>query len=70
MARLNKQDIAQLADDELVEKIKSMKQLYQQKKFNHVIAQLDNPLELRMMRKDIARLLTELRKRQLAKKEK
>lgn len=62
---LNKEDIAQLTTEELVEKVKSEKQLYTKMKFNHTVTPLDNPLVLRAKRRDIARLMTELRKRQL-----
>lgn len=62
---LNKEDIAQLTTEELVEKVKSEKQLYTKMKFNHTVTPLDNPLLLRAKRRDIARLMTELRKRQL-----
>lgn len=62
---LNKEDIAQLTNEELVEKVKSEKSLYTKMKFNHTISPLDNPLTLRAKRRDIARLMTELRKREL-----
>ncbi len=62
---LNKEDIAQLTTEELVEKIKSEKTLYTKMKFNHVVSPLDNPLTIRVKRRDIARLMTELRNREL-----
>jgi large subunit ribosomal protein L29 len=62
---LNKEDIAQLTNEELVEKVKSEKALYTKMKFNHTISPIDNPLTIRAKRRDIARLMTELRKRQL-----
>ena len=36
-------------------------------RFDHAIKGLDNPLSIRDVRKDIARLNTELRRRELAK---
>ncbi|GIV34180.1 MAG: 50S ribosomal protein L29 [Chitinophagales bacterium] len=62
---LKKQDIAEFANDELVEKIKEEKTKYIKAKFNHAVSPLDNPLSLREMRRNIARLKTELRKREI-----
>lgn len=63
---LNKQDIKEWSSDELAERIRSEKLRLQKARFNHAIAGLDNPMELRAMRRDIARLSTELRRRQIA----
>ncbi len=38
-------------------------------KLNHAVSPLDNPMKLRFARKNIARLLTELKKRELAEKQ-
>ena len=65
MAKLNKEDIKEFANDELVEKIKEEKVRYKKARFNHAVSPLDNPLQLRFMRRDIARLNTELRKREI-----
>jgi large subunit ribosomal protein L29 len=39
---------------------------YQQMKFDHAVKGLGNPMELREMRRNIARVQTELRQRELA----
>ena len=39
---------------------------YQKLTFDHAIRGLDNPLELRVLRRDVARLKTEIRRRELA----
>lgn len=39
---------------------------YQKMKFDHAVKGLDNPLLLREMRRDIARLQSEVRRRELA----
>ncbi|GJM32750.1 MAG: hypothetical protein DHS20C18_17510 [Saprospiraceae bacterium] len=39
---------------------------YQKLKFDHAIKGLDNPLDLREIRRDIARLKSEIRRRELA----
>ena len=63
MAKVKKEDIAEYATDELVEKVKDEKLRYRKMKFNHAITPLDNPKILTGLRRDIARLLTELNKR-------
>ncbi len=63
--KVNKEDIKELANDELVEKIKDEKARYVKAKFNHAVSPLENPLTLRFSRRDIARFKTELRKREL-----
>ncbi|MEM6965564.1 MAG: 50S ribosomal protein L29 [Bacteroidota bacterium] len=39
---------------------------YQKLTFDHAIKGLDNPLELRALRRDVARIKTEIRRRELA----
>ncbi|HXH18134.1 MAG TPA: 50S ribosomal protein L29 [Chitinophagales bacterium] len=65
MAKIKKEDIKEFANDELAEKIKENQLRYRKMKFNHTVSPLDNPLSLRWLRRDIARLKTELRKREL-----
>jgi large subunit ribosomal protein L29 len=67
---INKQDIQSLSTEDLLEKVQEERVLYKKLKFNHAISSLDNPLLLRAKRRDIAKLLTELRKRELESSEK
>lgn len=69
-SKVKKEDIKEFASDELVEKIKEGKARFKKMKFNHTVSPLDNPLSLRFVRRDIARLATELRKREIAEKNK
>lgn len=69
-SKVKKEDIKEFASDELVEKIKESKARFKKMKFNHAVSPLDNPLSLRFVRRDIARLATELRKREIAEKNK
>lgn len=62
---LTKEDIKELTTDELIEKVQEEKVLLKKMEFNHAVATIDNPLIIRSKRKDIARLYTELRKREL-----
>ena len=59
---INKEDIKELSTDELAQRISEEKVRYQKMKFNHTVSPLDNANVLRTLRKDIARLKTELRK--------
>lgn len=66
---LNKEDIKQLTTEELLEKARETKVQLKKFEFNHAISAIENPLQIRAMRRDIARLLTELRSRELSNSE-
>jgi large subunit ribosomal protein L29 len=53
------QEIRQLDDADLLEQIRNLKKKYEQLRIMHKVQALGNPLELREMRRTIARLLTE-----------
>jgi len=53
-------------DADLVSELESTEAQYQKLKFDHAIKGLDNPLVLKEVRRDIARLKTEIRRRELA----
>ncbi|MBI4645234.1 MAG: 50S ribosomal protein L29 [Bacteroidia bacterium] len=55
--------IRQLTTKELHEQIEDEKTLYTRLKLNHTVSTLDNPLKLRKIRRNIARLITELKQR-------
>ena len=63
---IKKEDIKELTNEELVEKIKDERTRLQKLRFNHTVSSLDNPLVLRSIRRDVARLITELHRRQTA----
>lgn len=58
-------EIKDLTTKELIEKIQDEKLMLTKMKLNHHINPLDNPMKIRQTRRTIARLMTELRKRQL-----
>ena len=58
-------EIKELTTKELVERIDTEKAQLTRLKLNHAVSPLDNPLKITETRKDIARLKTELRKREL-----
>lgn len=60
-------EIKALADKDLREKLENAVVAYDQMKLNHQIAPLENPSQIKAARRDIARLQTELRARELNK---
>ncbi len=63
-------EIKQLSTKELIERIEEEKIRLVKMKMNHAISPLENPLEIRNTRRTIARLKTELRRRQLEESKK
>ncbi|MDR2804867.1 MAG: 50S ribosomal protein L29 [Dysgonamonadaceae bacterium] len=61
-------EIRDLATPELKERIETEVKAYQQKKINHSISPLDSPSVITKSRREIARMKTELRKRELENK--
>jgi len=60
-------EIKELATQDLVERLEGAVAQLQQLKLTHAISPLENPSQLKLMRKDIARMKTELRQRELNK---
>jgi large subunit ribosomal protein L29 len=58
-------ELRSLSDAELVKRIQEEEESLANLRFQKVISQLDNPMKLRLTRKDIARMKTILRERQL-----
>ncbi len=58
-------EIRELSTQEILERIDNEKTSLVRMKLNHAISPLDNPNKLKETRGNIARLLTELRKREL-----
>jgi len=61
-------EIRDLSKEDLEKKIKELKEELFNLRFQHAINQLDNPIRLSHVRKDIARSLTILRERELLAK--
>ena len=64
---MNMNEIKALADKELREKLENAVAAYDQMKLNHKITPLENPSQIKAARRDIARMKTELRARELNK---
>ncbi|MFQ5446183.1 MAG: 50S ribosomal protein L29 [Saprospiraceae bacterium] len=67
MASKKNLELKDFSDEDLVAELSGAQAEYQKMSFDHAIKGLDNPLELREMRRDIARIKTEIRNRELAK---
>ncbi len=60
-------EIKKLETKDLAERINAEVAKYNQMKLNHAISPLENPSQIKNMRRDIARMKTELRQRELNK---
>ena len=60
-------EIMELETKELAERIEAEVAKYEQMKFNHTVSPLENPSLIKAARRDIARMKTELRQRELNK---
>ncbi len=57
--------VQEMTDQELLKKIKDDKVSLNKLKLFHKASPLDNPMKLRFQRRDIARVLTEINKRNI-----
>ena len=60
-------EIKQLSDKDLRERIENEVAAYNTMKMNHAVSPLENPSQIKAASRDIARLKTELRSRELNK---
>jgi len=58
-------DIKDLSTDDLKEKLLEQKEMIKKLKMSHAVSPLENPKQMGGIKKTIARVLTELRKREL-----
>ena len=61
-------EVRELSTKELIERIEVEKDTLIRMRMNHAVSPLDNPMKLKFARKDIARMMTELKKRQAQQK--
>ena len=59
-------ELRDLSDDDLRAQLDESQTSYDKMKFDHTVNSIENPLMLREVRRDIARLKTEQRRRQIA----
>lgn len=60
-------EIKNIETKELVEKLEAAVDALNKKKINHNVTPFENPSEIKVARRDIARMKTELRQRELNK---
>jgi large subunit ribosomal protein L29 len=68
MANKKYQEVAALSKDEIAQQLEESKMKLKRLQFNHAVSPLDNPNVLGATRRYIARLRTEIRKRELENK--
>ena len=61
-------DIQDLSVDDLTEKFAEQKDVLAKMKLSHAVSPLENPMQIKDIRRSVARLKTELRKRELQAK--
>jgi large subunit ribosomal protein L29 len=59
-------DLKNLTLVELQDKLQDSRGTLNKLRFNHAVSPIDSPMQLRSKKKEVARILTELRKRELA----
>lgn len=65
---MKKETYTEVSDKDLRDRLAEMEKDYAQLKINHAISPLDNPAKITASRKQIARVKTELRARELNNK--
>ncbi len=64
---MKSKELRGLETKDLAEKLETEVAKYNQMKLNHAITPLENPSQIKIARRDIARIKTELRQRELNK---
>lgn len=62
---MKQEELRELTDKELQDRLENAQKQYVQLKIQHSISPLDNPAQITRDRRDIARMKTELRAREL-----
>lgn len=67
---MKKQDLSQLSTSDLLQKIGDETNALKKLRLSHTVSPVENPLKIRTTRREIARLQTELRKREISEQTK
>ncbi len=59
-------ELGEMSEDDLKAELTQINTQYQKLRFDHTIKGLDNPVTLKETRRDIARIQTELRRREVS----
>lgn len=65
---MKSKEFREMTNDELVTKLQELKTEHFNLRFSHATGQLSNPMMLHSVKKDIARVMTILRERELKEK--
>ena len=60
---MKQQEVIKLSNDELKDQLVENKKKYNELKMAHAVSPLENPIQIKAVRKSIARIMTELTKR-------
>ena len=60
---MKQQEVVKLSNEELKEQLVENKKKYNELKMAHAVSPLENPIQIKAVRKSIARIMTELNKR-------
>ena len=60
---MKQQEVVKLSNEELNEQLVENKKKYNELKMTHAVSPLENPIQIKALRKSIARIMTELNKR-------
>ena len=66
MATKKFMELGEMSDSDLKAELTQINGQFQKLRFDHTIKGLDNPVSLRNTRRDVARIQTELRRREVA----
>ncbi|MCB0516158.1 MAG: 50S ribosomal protein L29 [Chitinophagales bacterium] len=66
MAKKVKTNFSEFTTPDLLERLGEEKERIQKLRFNHVVSQIENPHQIKQIRRDIARIYTELRAREIS----
>ena len=61
--RKDNKTFREMTTDELIKKLNDSRKSYDEIKLQHTVSQIENPLQIKYQRRDIARMLTELKNR-------
>lgn len=62
---MNNAEIREMTDAEILDRIEENQLILNRKKLDHAVSPLENPQEIQILRKEIARLKTEVRRREI-----
>lgn len=61
-------EIKELTTNELIERVDAERSALTRMKMNHAVSPMENPMEIRATRRNISKMMTQLRQRELTEK--